>query len=467
MLRRVLIVDDELDMAHCLSSALTAEPSRFSTEVASSGAEALEACTGQAFDVVVSDVRMSGLDGLELMTLLRQRDPSMPVVLITGAGSIPAAVDAVKRGAFHYLTKPCDASELRSVVERAATSRAEGGATSAVAGGPQVDETQEIIGNSPAMVELRARIELVAASSSPVLIAGETGTGKELVARAIHRLSPRRGRPFVTVNASAIPGELLESHMFGHVRGAFTGATQAHRGYFAEANGGTLFFDEIGDMPMPLQAKLLRALQSGEIRPVGADRSQQVDVRVLAATHQQLLELTATGRFRKDLYYRLDVLSVTLPPLRDRASDIGALSRAFLARARDRNRTARAATIRADLAEVLETLAWPGNVRELESTIERLVILARDAELTPEHLALLGAAASAPGPGDAADASIEEMNRRHVAAVLGRTDGDKVRAAHILGIDLSTLYRWQHRWEEAADSSGAESAASQFAKRPR
>ncbi len=453
--RFILVVDDDPEMARAIADALTGAHCR--CDIASSGAAALAACRQVEFDVVVSDIRMAGMDGMELLTRLRHVQADVPVILMTAEGSISAAVEAVKRGAFQYITKPCDAADLRRLVDQAVASRPRTGRSQlrrAMPGG-----TEELVGTSVSMNELRERIDLVAAATSPVLIVGETGTGKELVARAIHASSPRRAQPFVTVNAAAIPETLLESEMFGHVRGAFTGATQAHRGLFTEADGGTMLLDEIGDMPLPLQSKLLRVLQAGEIRAVGADRSLRVDVRVIAATHRRLPDLVREGRFREDLYYRLNVINISVAPLRARAGDIRELAQTFLQRARERAPQSVVTSMSDDLLELLSQGSWPGNVRELQSIIERLVVLARDAELAPRHLALvddeLTPQSHAPPPPNSAPSlspagelcNIDMLIRRHVEAVLAHTDGNKARAAKILGIDLSTLYRWQQRWQ--------------------
>jgi len=453
--RFVLVVDDDPEMARCIADALMADRCR--CEIAASGSAALAACRQHEFDVVVSDIRMAGMDGVELMTRLRHVQSDLPVILMTAEGSIAAAVEAVKRGAFQYVTKPVEPGELRRIVDQAVSTRArtERPPTSKRS---MPSGTEELIGDSVSMRDLRARIELVGSATSPVLIAGETGTGKELVARAIHACSARRSKPFVTVNAAAIPETLLESEMFGHVRGAFTGATQAHRGLLAEADGGTLLLDEIGDMPLGLQAKLLRVLQAGEIRAVGGDRIQRVDVRVLAATHRKLPELVREGRFREDLYYRLNVISITVPPLRARVADIPELARSFLARARERAPVSPVKAISPELLELLTHGSWPGNVRELQSTIERLVVLAMADELEPRHLALvddeLTPASSGPptrerptGPTTEELCCIDDLVHRHVDAVLAHTEGNKARAAKILGIDLSTLYRWQQKWQ--------------------
>jgi len=450
--RFILVVDDDPEMARCIADALTAERCR--CEIAANGEAALAACRQHEFDVVVSDIRMGGMDGVELMTRLRHVQSDLPVILMTAEGSIASAVEAVKRGAFEYITKPCNSVELRRIVEQAVTSRVR------VERMPPSRRllpigTEELVGDSPAMRGLRARIELVGAASSPVLVVGETGTGKELVARAIHASSPRRSRPFVTVNAAAIPETLLESEMFGHVRGAFTGATQAHRGLLAEADGGTLLLDEIGDMPLGLQSKLLRVLQAGEIRAVGGDRVQRVDVRIVAATHRKLPELVKEGRFRDDLYYRLNVITLSVPPLRARAADIPLLAQSFLARARERAPQSPVAAISGELLELLCHGSWPGNVRELQSTIERLVVLAMTDKLEPRHLALVDEELMPPTNGAGANGvrqpvelcGIDELVHRHVDAVLAHTEGNKARAAKILGIDLSTLYRWQQKWQ--------------------
>lgn len=448
--RLILVVDDDPEMATCLADALTGGRRR--CEIATSGEAALAACRLRAFDVVVSDIRMSGMDGIELMTRLRQIQPDVPVILMTAEGTIAAAVEAMRRGAFEYITKPCDAAALRGIVDQALASR---GRSERPAPSRQAlpAGTEELIGESGPMRELRARIELVAATTSPVLVIGETGTGKELVARAIHACSPRRSRPFVTINTAAIPEALLESEMFGHVRGAFTGATQTHRGLLTEADGGTLLLDEIGDMPLGLQSKLLRVLQAGEIRAVGSDRVQQVDVRVIAATHRRLPDLVARGVFREDLYYRLNVIPLSVPALRSRSSDIPQLAAAFFARARERAPQSPVRTMSDELLDLMSRGSWPGNVRELQSAIERLVVLALAERLEPRHLALIDddfAVSSSPTPLPTSDPEqwdIDELMRRHVEMVLAHTGGNKTRAARMLGIDLSTLYRWHQKWQ--------------------
>ena len=422
---------------------------RVETEVATNGDAAIAACHAKDFDVVLSDIRTPGIDGVEVMRRLKRLHPDLPVVLVTDQGTIAAAVGAMKLGAFQYLTKPCDADELQHVVERASASRIRTPKVRRRLSTPPLLPTEELTGHSGAMMTLRSKIDLVARATSPVLITGETGTGKEVVARAIHTSSARRREAFVTVNTSAIPEALLESEMFGHVRGAFTGATHPHRGYFTQADGGTLLLDEIGDMPLSLQAKLLRVLQEGEIRAVGGEHVERVDVRVVAATNQPLRDLVRSGRFREDLFYRLDVIALEVPPLRARREDIPELARIFLTRARRAAPHSRAVAISDDLAALLASGAWPGNVRELESTIERLVVFATTEVLTPKELALVGSELRPSAP-DAAElpevATIDELVHRHVEATLEQTAGNKANAAKLLGVDLSTLYRWLRKW---------------------
>jgi two-component system, NtrC family, response regulator HydG len=450
---RVLVVDDDEEMARAIADVLSFAKCR--CEIATNGTAALALCRQLEFDVVVSDVRMEGIDGIELLSRLRRLQPELPVILVTAEGSIPAAVDAVKRGAREYITKPCDPAALRIAVTQAAALRQHAHRGSERFALPRA--TEELVGSSEVMLALRARVERVAAATSPVLVQGETGTGKELVARAIHACSARQARPFVTVNASAIPEALLESELFGHQRGAFTGAAQTHRGLFLEAEGGTLLLDEIGDMPLGLQSKLLRVLQSGEVRAVGADRPQHVDVRVVASTHRRLSDLVREGGFREDLYYRLNVVSIAVPPLRARAEDIPELAHHLLARAKLRAPFSPAATFSPALMDLLQSSEWPGNVRELESTIERLVVLAQQPELRASDLAPQDVDVRddlvVPSPGSAVEAgeergdpSLERLIQRHVTRVLDRTGGNKAETAKLLGVDLSTLYRWQRKW---------------------
>src|SRR5580704_14891031 len=337
MQSRVLIVDDDREMREALELLFTADG--HACEQAADASTTLEIDESQTFDVVDSDVLMEGLDGLELLDRVKASHPALPFIVITAAGGVHQAVEAIKRGAFEYLVKPCDGDDLLRVVATALEGRRHPSEALRLAHPPSGVGTMELVGAGAAMRTLQTTIDFVARSSAPVLVTGETGVGKELVARAIHARSSRSDRPFVAVNTSAIPQELLEGEIFGHARGGFTGAIQARKGLLTEADGGTLLLDEIGDMSFGLQAKLLRVMQFGDVRPVGSDRAHHVDVRVIASTHRDLPALVKEERFREDLYFRLDVLSVNVPPLRDRREDIPALVAHFLEEARRRTPT--------------------------------------------------------------------------------------------------------------------------------
>ncbi len=439
---RVLIVDDDCDMREALGTVFSRDGQ--SCDVVSSGSAALEIINRRTFDAVVCDVRMSGMTGLELLDRVKKSRPSLPFILMTGAGAVHDAVDAIKRGAFQYVTKPCDADQLRAIVVEAMGGSRENAHEEGRSQSTTFDSP--LIGFGPAMRALQASIDRVATSVAPVLITGETGVGKELVAEAIHARGERRGRPFVAVNTSAVQADLFESEVFGHVRGAFTGAVQARNGLLTEADGGTLFLDEIGDMPIAMQAKMLRVIQFGEVRRVGSDRPHRVDVRIIAATHRDLPAFVRDGRFREDLYFRLNVLPIFVPPLRARRDDIPALALHFLSEARRRASQTPVRSISEDALRVLADGAWPGNVRELASAIERAVVFANDEVLAPEHLSPTlessGPTLSWP-PMDRAPWTLQRLNQAYTEWVLSQTGGDKPRAAEILGIDLSTLYRWR------------------------
>ena len=458
---RVLIVDDDAEMREALE--LVFSVNGHACEVAPDAIAALEVLDRETFDVVISDVVMEGMSGLELLDRLKQTHPALPVVVITAAGGVPQAVDAVKRGAFEYVVKPCAADELRRIVASALDGRRHPGEAARLARPPASVGPLKLVGAAPAMRTLQTGIDFVARSSAPVLVTGETGVGKELVARAIHTRSVRRDGPFVAVNMSAIPQELLEGELFGHVRGAFTGAGHLRKGLFTEADGGTLLLDEIGDMSFVLQAKLLRVLQFGEIRPVGSDRTHYVDVRVVAATHRHLPSLVTEGRFREDLFYRLDVLPLFVPPLRDRREDIPALAEYFLAQACQRAPQSPVRSIGRDALRVLAEAPWPGNVRELASSIERAVVFGVDDMIDANQLSLHRSVAP-PTQGSGAPVqtwpfpsetpwTLRRLSRAYAEWTIAETGGNKERAAEILGIDLSTLYRWQRSRPEDERSS--------------
>lgn len=383
----------------------------------------------------------------ELLERIKMLQPTMPVIVGTSTGSIRQAVEAVKHGAFQYLEKPFSIPDILGFIAQATHESTRSDRTTGppparrVVGMPQ----GQLESTSPVMRKLVESIALVARSHAAVLLLGESGTGKERVARAIHDGGPRASQPFVAVNTSAIPEQLLESEVFGHVRGAFTGATHARRGLLPEADGGTLLLDEIGDMPVALQPKLLRVLQFGEIRPVGSDRIGHVDVRIIAATHRDLSILVREGHFREDLRYRLNVIPLLVPPLRQRREDIRPLAELFLEEARGRTIASPVRSISDEAMRALTQAVWPGNVRELENTIERLVVLGEEAEVTVKDLSFLDHLTTGEiWPGlDNSPWTLKQMNHRYLDWVLGQTDGDKARTARILNIDLSTLYRWE------------------------
>ncbi len=425
----VLVADDHLDMAKMLASKLADDG--WKTRVVDSGTAAVAALEEHQPDLVLTDLRMPGLDGLGVLDAVRTRDPRVPVILMTAFGDVTTAVEAMRRGAWHFVTKPVRLADIVAHARRAVAQRV-------------ASDSVRLVGDGPAMRALARTIARVGPSSAPVLVRGETGTGKELVARAVHAASDRRLQPFVAVNCTALPESLAESELFGHARGAFTGALAARAGLFAQADGGTLFLDEIGDMPMALQAKLLRVLQDGEIRPVGAEQPRRVDVRVIAATHQDLAARIRSGQFREDLYYRLDVVPIDIPPLRERREDIPALAEHFFSLARARNRHAIACRLSPDLVDLLIAYPWPGNVRELATLMERLAITAEHEELGPDQVRSLAPHLLPETSGrrpPARLAPLREIEDDHIAHVLEHCEGNKARAAEILGIDLSTLYR--------------------------
>jgi DNA-binding NtrC family response regulator len=453
--QRILVVDDDAAMREMLASLFASNG--YEVETADSAESALEKNREAEFDAILSDVRMPGKSGTELVGELRELRPQTPVVLMTAFGSIDSAVEAMRVGALDYITKPFEPAAVQLTLERALERRVLEEENKRLR--KAVDRTSalgDLIGDSPAMREVFALIRKVAHGRSNVLITGESGTGKEVVARTLHFHGARAERPWVPINCTAIPAELLESELFGHVRGAFTGAHASKRGLFEQAEGGTLFLDEVGDMDFALQGKLLRALQEREIRPVGGDRAIPVDVRIVAATNRDLQEEIRESRFREDLFYRLNVIPIHLPPLRERRGDIAPLVEFFLAKhGGGETRSVTPAALRE-----LELRDWKGNARELENTIERALALSDASELEVADLP--------PGPEGSPDAEIpagsslarmareelalKDLEDRYIDAVLEHTQGNRVKAARILGIDRKTLYRRQRqRDEEAGD----------------
>ena len=441
---RILIVEDDAELGRALSNELALAGYR--CDVALSGPAALSEVEHTPFDAIISDLHMDGTSGLDLLQSLARDKPLLPVIIVTGVSGLSgdSASDAIDSGAFHYFTKPLDVEELRGVIEQAIGDRNRPDY-------PRRDTLQHDDVLLPIGLETRAllaRIERFAGTQSPVLIQGESGTGKELVARALHDRGPRAHAPFVAVNTAAIPEHLLESELFGHVRGAFSGATQARRGLLLEADHGTVLLDEIGDMPLGLQAKLLRVIQFGEMRAIGSDRCQFVDIRFLAATHRDLKAWAEEGKFRADLYYRLSVLELKVPALRDRRSEIPALVTHFLARARERKPDSPVRVLSPAALRALAEAPWPGNIRELASTIERLVVLGQSAVVSLADLELAGQAIVPPAIEDSLSQArggswtLDELNHHYVDWTLAHVGGDKAEAARILGINISTLYRW-------------------------
>jgi two-component system response regulator HydG len=440
---RILVVDDHAEMARLLADQLG--EAGYLVDRATGGKEALRKVHAEVPDLVITDLRMADVDGFDVLDGVREVDPQTPVIVMTAFGAIETAIEAIKRGAFHYLTKPFQLSEVLLFAERALADRRVRDANELLRRAVEQRGAGSLVGSSAAMLALRDIIAKVAPSPAPVLITGESGTGKELVARSLHAASGRHDQPFVAVNCTALPENLLESELFGHTRGAFSGATAPRRGLFVEADGGTLFLDEIGDMPAALQAKLLRVLQDGEVRAVGADTVRRVDVRILAATNQEIEERVAAGRFRADLFFRLNVVSIAVPPLRDRRGDVPELVRWFIARARDRNPGGKARRMSAEAVERLAAHAWPGNVRELENLVERLVILVPDEEIGLGALDRYAPRLPAePTPLEIAQerlVSLRELEAMYLAWVVARLGGNKTRAAEVLGIDVSTIHR--------------------------
>ena len=442
----ILVVDDDEDILRLLSIRLRARGFRVST--AASAEEALGRIAVDPPRAVVSDVRLPGRDGLALFDEIRGTWPTLPVILLTAHGTIPDAVDATSRGVFGYLTKPFDSQLLLEKIDQALQHSTPSGAESSVdllAGAGQSEEWRAgIIFRSSRMSELMAEARMVAASDASVLIRGESGSGKEVLARAIHRASPRAKGPFVAINCGAIPEQLLESELFGHVKGAFTGAGNARGGLFQAADGGTLFLDEIGDMPLALQVKLLRVLQERAVRPVGATRTVPVDVRLLSATHRDLDAAMAEGQFREDLYYRLDVVSLTLPKLEERREDIPLLAAYFVQQVATRYGKP-IHGFAPDALEALATAAWPGNVRQLYNVVEQSCALTA-TPLIP--LALVARALRKPALEALSYTEAKHrFERKYLVQLLKLTEGNVADAARIAERNRTEFYRLLQKYD--------------------
>ena len=436
---RVLVVDDDSGMLFSLRGLLASRGQ--DAVIARSGREALDHLEG--VDAVITDFAMPGMDGVQLVQAIHDRDESLPVILLTAHGSERVAVQAIKSGAYDYVTKPFDVEEFCVVVDRALEARTLRVQNRRLAAEKALG--QSIVGEAPAMRRLLETISRVAPKDITVLVGGETGTGKELVASLVHAQSIRSSAPLVVFNCAAIPGELAEAELFGHARGAFTDAVEARRGFFAQADGGTLVLDEVGELPPTVQAKLLRVLQQGEIQPIGAGRVERVDVRVVACTNRNLAAEVREGRFREDLYYRLAVVELVVPPLRDRREEIPALAAEFARRYGERfgNEDVQ---LSAELVELLCHAPWPGNVRELENAVARMVALGTGAEIGVEAFARapsLAAAKTVAKPITEETPSlrdeIETVERSVIARTLAAVRGNQSEAARRLGLARGTL----------------------------
>jgi DNA-binding NtrC family response regulator len=448
---KVLVCEDDRVARELLDEILRREGHE--VEALASGDDALSRARADAYDLVISDVRLGdGADGMEVLAAFSSRAPQTPVILITAFGDVTGAMAAIQKGAYDYVSKPFNIEELTLTVRRALerSRLLEENRALRAREGKAEPRLENIVGRSPAMLDVYKMVARVASTQSTVLVVGESGTGKELVARAIHTHSPRAAGPFVAVNCTALTESLLESELFGHAKGAFTGAVAPRRGLFEEAQGGTLFLDEIGDVGGKMQAQLLRVLQEGEIRRVGGNEAIKIDVRVVAATNKELDDEVKAGRFREDLYFRINVVTIRLPPLRERPSDIPLLVRHFIAKYAARERRADAG-ISDEAMETLRRHGWPGNVRELENVIERALALSKDGVILPSDLPPEVSAASAAAPAGLADdrPTLAELERRYIELVLRETGGNKKRAAEILGIDRRTLYRTLERGDKA------------------
>jgi DNA-binding NtrC family response regulator len=441
MSRKILVVDDD-------------PPTRvtFEFHLQGSGYEVASACSAEealgilhAFDpdVIITDVQMEEMSGLELLHRVTTAAPDIDVIVVTGYEDMSTTIGAIREGAYDYLVKPLDLDQLDLVLQRcfrdrAARKRGRGERVDGNAGNPDF-----IAGRSPQMIEIYKQIGMLAGTRAPVLIRGETGTGKELIARAIHNFSPWAAEPFIAINCTAVAETLLESELFGHTKGSFTGAAYDRKGRFEQAANGTLFLDEIGDTSPAFQTKLLRVLQQREFYPVGSERPRRTEARVLAATHRPVEELIREGKFREDLYFRLRVVEIVIPPLRDRVEDIPLIAEHLLAKvSRTLHKDVR--VIPPEVMRMLKAYPWPGNVREMENAIARAVVLAHGPVLSAEHLPLAADAPADAGerkPGRNRPKSLDETERAHVEYVLERTGGNKRRAAGILGISRPRLDR--------------------------
>ncbi len=449
---KILVVDDDAVARELLAEALKKEG--YDVEAFGSGEEAIARGREGRVDLVLTDIRMGAVDGLTVLREFKRMSQDTAIVVLTAFGSLEGAIEAIKQGAYDYLAKPFKKEEIKLVVQRSLDHcRLLRENTKFREELKSKDEWSPLVGSSPAMLEVYKLVARVSESKSTVLLQGESGTGKELIARAIHGNSPRRDKPFVPVNCGALPDTLLESEMFGYEKGAFTGAVGTKTGLFESANGGTLFLDEVGELGQALQVKLLRVMQDHEVRRVGGTHSIKVDVRIIAATNRDLEQFVKEGKFRDDLFYRLNVVRITLPSLTERREDIPMLAHHFLQKCAAGTTTA-VRGFHPDTMDLLNRYRWPGNVRELENAIERAVSLSHGPLLTPDDLPAPvrqapvhpDAKRETPEAAEPVCLTLEEVEKRHLVRVLKETKGNKVKAAKILGIDRRTLYRMAERF---------------------
>ena len=454
MSRRVLIVDDEKNIRRTFKMVLESEG--FEVSVAETGEEALKVHQKEKPDAVVLDVKLPGIDGIETLRRIKDKEPELPVIMISGHGTIATAVEATRFGAFDFVEKPLSKERLLVAIRNALKVQSLGREVRALRAKDR--KRHLMVGESPPVQAIREQIEQVAPTGARILITGESGTGKELVARAVHEASDRNKGPFVKVNCAAIPEELIESELFGAVKGAYTGATQSRDGKFLQADKGTLFLDEIGDMSLKAQAKVLRALQEGEIERVGGQKTVHVDVRVLAATNKDLPAEVKAGAFREDLYFRLNVVPVHVPPLRERREDIPLLAEHFLGAYLDENGLPQR-QFAPEVLQLLESMPWPGNIRELGNAVERLAILSSGSVIGTEDLARCGVGSdiTLETNGPVADAGLfepsavmaagglvaarQEFEKRCITSALAEAGGNVSQAARLLGIDRTNLHK--------------------------
>jgi two-component system response regulator HydG len=450
----VLLVDDDPELCELVKFGLG--PQDMKVTAHASGEQAFAHITAHDVDVVVTDLAMPGMHGFELIDRIRANCPELPVIVLTGTGDFPTAVAAMRAGAYDFVTKPVDLAALALAVRRAAERRALRAEVSrlrqVVA---EARRFEHLVGGSTAMQQVYDVIQQVGPTDATALITGQSGTGKEMVARSLHQQSKRRDRPFIAVDCAAIPEALIESELFGHVRGAYTDAKLPRVGLLVQASGGTLFLDEIADLPIAVQPKLLRVLQERRVRPIGGDSEQAFDVRLVAATNRDLEQMVQQREFREDLYYRVNVVHIALPPLRVRAGDVLLLAQHFVDHfARMFGRDVRGLT--PDAAERLARFSWPGNVRELRNAIERAVAMAQHTLLTvedlPERIRDYRGIVVAPASDTDLELPLEEIERRHILRVLDANHGNKVAASASLGIDRKTLYRKLMRYGAERDS---------------